>query len=455
MNLSKQLLIILVASAVVALQYLGAAESGLEFGISPSGVTGNVPGTFDKDYFAPNPIAMTRAVSEFSNLFRVAFAWERLQTSLNATLNQTYLALIDNAVQTATSLGAVTILDVHNYARYQGSVIGGGTVTAANLANLWVQLADKYKGNSLVWFGLMNEPTGIDSATWFAAAQVSINAIRTTGSTNTITVPGNCYTGAHDWVSGNCDITSTANAVAGLAISDPANNILYEMHQYFDSDFSGTHTGCPNNVSQLYAATSWLRTNGKKGFLGEFAGDSTTQCQTVIQNVLAYLETNSDVWTAASFWAAGSAWGNYMYSIEDNGSAAVPDAPELTILENFKNSATTTTITTTTTTTTTTKTTTTTSPTTTTTTTGAKPNTTTTTTTTNPATTTTTTTSVVPSTSTTTTTSVFPSTTNTITTGSCSTKWGQCGGIYWTGPTCCIASTCTPQTNNPYYSQCL
>ncbi|KAJ3132637.1 hypothetical protein HK100_005152 [Physocladia obscura] len=451
MNLSKQLLVFLAASVVTALQYLGAAESGLEFGISPSGVTGNVPGTFDKDYFAPNPTAMTRAVSEFSNLFRLAFAWERLQTSLNATLNPTYLALIDSAVQTATSLGAVTVLDVHNYARYEGSVIGGGTVTPANLANLWIQLAQKYKGNSLVWFGLMNEPTGIDSASWFAAAQVSINAIRATGSTNKITVPGNCYTGAHDWVSGNCDITSTPNAVAGLTISDPASNIVYEMHQYFDSDFSGTHSGCPNDVSQLYAATSWLRTNGKKGFLGEFAGDSTTQCQTVIQNVLAYLQANSDVWTAASFWAAGSAWGNYMYSIEDNGSAAVPDAPELTILENFKNSggvgpvsatSTATTITTAgTTTVTTTRTTTTT---TTISTTSTTKQTTATTTTTKPTTTTTTTT-----------TTTVARTTSTTAVANCANKWGQCGGIGWTGPTCCNASTCTPQAGNPYYSQCL
>ncbi|KAJ3345591.1 hypothetical protein HDU83_003918 [Entophlyctis luteolus] len=37
--------------------------------------------------------------------------------------------------------------------------------------------------------------------------------------------------------------------------------------------------------------------------------------------------------------------------------------------------------------------------------------------------------------------------------GSCSAKWGQCGGSGWTGPTCCSASTCT--YSNPWYSQCL
>jgi len=38
--------------------------------------------------------------------------------------------------------------------------------------------------------------------------------------------------------------------------------------------------------------------------------------------------------------------------------------------------------------------------------------------------------------------------------GTCSPKWGQCGGISWTGATCCQSgSTC--QVNNAYYSQCL
>ncbi|KAG6906539.1 Exoglucanase 1, partial [Tephrocybe rancida] len=33
-------------------------------------------------------------------------------------------------------------------------------------------------------------------------------------------------------------------------------------------------------------------------------------------------------------------------------------------------------------------------------------------------------------------------------------KWGQCGGIGWTGPTVCTSGT-TCQVGNPYYSQCL
>ncbi|KZS87222.1 putative endo-1,4-beta-xylanase B precursor [Sistotremastrum niveocremeum HHB9708] len=39
-------------------------------------------------------------------------------------------------------------------------------------------------------------------------------------------------------------------------------------------------------------------------------------------------------------------------------------------------------------------------------------------------------------------------------TGSCAAHWGQCGGIGWTGPTCCASGT-TCKASNAYYSQCL
>ncbi|KAJ3202993.1 hypothetical protein HDU83_004190 [Entophlyctis luteolus] len=416
-----------VVAAVSALKYLGVSESCLEFGT-------NIPGVYNTDYTSPNPAAMTYANGQFANLFRLPFMWERLQPSLNSSFNSAYLGYIDAAVQTATNLGAVIVLDPHNYARYGGSVIGAGTVTAANLANLWTQLATKYKSNSLVWFGIMNEPNGIDATVWFSAAQVAINAIRATGATNVITVPGNCWTGAHSWVSGSCDSTSTANAVAALAITDPANNYVFEMHQYFDSDFSGTAAACTWDYNQLTAATSWLRTNGKKGYLGEFAGAPNSGCETVITGVLQYLNSNSDVWVAASWWAAGPWWGTNMYSIETTAGVTSPDAVMIPILEAYKPGAT-------------------------------IPSTTAAAATTTAAKTTTTTTTSTTTTSTTTTTTAARTSTTTATTGtaaakssttagssSCSALYGQCGGVNWTGPTCCASGTC--HFSNAWYSQC-
>ncbi|KAG8972358.1 hypothetical protein FRB90_010234, partial [Tulasnella sp. 427] len=75
----------------------------------------------------------------------------------------------------------------------------------------------------------------------------------------------------------------------------------------------------------------------------------------------------------------------------------------------------------------------------------------------NGTTTTTTTTSKAGTTTTTTkagTTTTTTSKASTTTIGTCSAKWGQCGGQGWTGATCCVSgSTCT--YSNAYYSQCL
>ncbi|KZT38150.1 cellulase CEL7A [Sistotremastrum suecicum HHB10207 ss-3] len=61
-----------------------------------------------------------------------------------------------------------------------------------------------------------------------------------------------------------------------------------------------------------------------------------------------------------------------------------------------------------------------------------------------------------PSSTTTTSTTTKSSTTTsktTTSTGATQTKYGQCGGNGYTGPTACAGSTCT--YSNPYYSQCL
>ena len=50
-----------------------------------------------------------------------------------------------------------------------------------------------------------------------------------------------------------------------------------EMHQYLDSDGSGTSATCVSSTigaERLAAATTWLQQNGLKGFLGEMGAGS-------------------------------------------------------------------------------------------------------------------------------------------------------------------------------------
>jgi endoglucanase len=179
------------------------------------------------------------------------------------------------------------------------------------------------------------------------------------------------------------------------------------MHQYLDSDGSGTSATCVSGTigqERLQSATAWLRTNNKKAFLGEFGAGANDVCKSAVTGMLDYMEANSEVWLGAEWWAAGPWWGDYIYSMEPPAGTAY--GFYLGVLEEYFPGGSWT------------------------------------------ATSTTTPTSTS-STATSTTT-----TTGTGTTTGVAQHWGQCGGQGWTGPTTCV-SPYTCQLLNPYYSQCL
>lgn len=324
----------------------GVNLAGAEFQVSTWGV-GNVPGVYGQDYIYPTSAEVDYYVGKGVNVFRLPFAWERLQPTLNSTLDATELGRINTFVTYATGQGASVILDPHNYARYSSQPntysnnVLGTNVPETAFANLWSQLATKYKNNSRVVFGLMNEPHDLSStATWVSAANAALSAIRTTGATNLVTVPGNYYTGAWSW-------TTTDNAVQMLNIVDPGNNYVYEVHQYLDSDSSGTTTTVVSptiGVERLADFTEWLIANDRKAFLGEFAvansmiGSDPSQIgDEAINNMLGYMADNSEVWTGFTWWAGGPWWGDYMYTIEPTnlGTGSQADQPSMTLLEPY------------------------------------------------------------------------------------------------------------------------
>ena len=130
--------------------------------------------------------------------------------------------------------------------------------------------------------------------------QAAINNIRAAGATSqTIFVEGNSYSGAWTWTQVNDNLK---------ALTDPQNKLVYEMHQYLDSDGSGTSTACVSGTigqERVTAATQWLKSNGKKGIIGEFAGGANTQCQSAVKGMLTYMGQNTDVWTGALWWGGG------------------------------------------------------------------------------------------------------------------------------------------------------
>jgi endoglucanase len=320
------------------LTYTGVNLAGAEFGHHIA-----LPGEHGKHYSYPTPAEVDYFVGKGFNCFRLPFAWERLQRTLNAKFDATEFERLDGFVRYATAKGAHVVLDPHNYARYHGTIIGTGDVTDAHFADFWTRLANHYKGNDKVIFGLVNEPHGMPSTEhWVTTANAAIAAIRDTGARNLILVPGNAWSGAHSW---NKAHYGTPNGVALLKIVDPGDNYAFDVHQYLDADSSGTKDVIVNadvGVERLRDFTAWLKEHGRRGFLGEFAvsnakfGDGPDQIgDEAIDGMLAHMEANADVWLGWTWWAAGPRWGNYMFSIEPTnlGKPDQADRPAMSVLE--------------------------------------------------------------------------------------------------------------------------
>ena len=93
------------------------------------------------------------------NIFRLPVGWQYLvNNTLGGVLNPANTAKYDQLVQACLKTGAYCIIDIHNYARWNGGIIGEGGLDPKYFANLWSQLASKYRSQSKVIMGLMNEP---------------------------------------------------------------------------------------------------------------------------------------------------------------------------------------------------------------------------------------------------------------------------------------------------------
>lgn len=291
----------------------------------------HVPGELNSDYIFPDASTIDYFSSKGMNIIRLALLWERLQHRLFAPLDEEEMQRIDAVVQYAGSKGMKTIIDIHNYAKYKGSVIGSPDLPPSALADLWGRISARYKDNDLAVFGLMNEPTGLPTETWLEAANMSIKEIRKVGAPNLILVPGNGYSSARDWLKNNY---GTSNSKVMLDVVDPGNNSLLEVHQYFDRDFTGTHAECQSSnigIVTLRPFTQWARKHGKRAFLGEFGAGSDSGCLEALDQVLKFMNENSDVWLGWTYWAAGPWWPKDYYT--DIEPLDGKDRPQMSILE--------------------------------------------------------------------------------------------------------------------------
>ncbi|KAL9133221.1 MAG: hypothetical protein Q9175_005605, partial [Cornicularia normoerica] len=251
------------------------------------------------------------------NIFRLPVAWQYLVDGvIGGTLDETNFGKYDKLVQACLDTGAHCIIDIHNYARWNGKVIGapGGPKTS-DFSGLWGQLAEKYKDQGSVVMGLMNEPHDNDPAPWYVSPS---SPLLSPSSNPLIPSPGNGYTGASTFVSGG-----SAAVLAGVTNLDGStNNLIFDVHQYLDSDYSGTTTTCTTNgISVAFQPLlKWLQDSKRQALLSETGGGSDSQsCLTDVCAALDFLNENSASFLGWVGWSAGSFPSHYVLSLTPTG----------------------------------------------------------------------------------------------------------------------------------------
>ncbi|KAI1097484.1 glycoside hydrolase family 5 protein [Jackrogersella minutella] len=310
----KTFFILAAARVVLAkVQFLGVAIAGGDFGCQidgscPLGSTqlpNNNDGVTQMQHFVRD---------DGINMLRLPISWQFLvNNELGGNLDGTNLAKYDQLMQACLATGVHCIIDIHNFARWNGGIIGQGGPTDDQFVSLWKQLATKYAASQNIVFELMNEPHDLDVGTWANTCQKTVTAIREAGATTQmILLPGTNFDSA-------ATLADSGGAVQLLEIKNPdgtTDNLILDIHKYLDVDNSGTHAQCTtDNIDAFTSVAQFLRQNGRKGFISETGASKDASCLTAFCSQNTLINENSDVFMGLVVWGAGSFDTSYVLSL--------------------------------------------------------------------------------------------------------------------------------------------
>ena len=325
---------------------LGVSLAGPEFGTQRAGFCNLAPGTFGRDYTYNTEATSAYFCKQRLKLLRIPVRWERLQPKLGQPLDDAELMRMRTAVGWASKNGGEAIIDVHNYGRYFLGGAGGvreciidqvidGVVRVSRqqFADLWDRLANAFKDEAgVAAYGLMNEPHDMGKSSWKEISQAAVDAVRTQDKRRLILVAGDDWSSAVRFVRANG---------AWAWIKDPAENVAYEAHCYFDRDGSGKYALSyqaefdadarlgVRGVERLAPFVGWCRVNRVRGFLGEFGCPADAGWLAVLAEFLKALGRAE---MAGCWWAGGEWWKDYPLSLQPSDEYRKPAGQLATLL---------------------------------------------------------------------------------------------------------------------------
>lgn len=325
---------------------------------STGGSGDTVPGKPGVNYSYITENAYKYFAAKGMNIFRVPFLWERIQPQLKSELDEYNLTGLKNSAQWAKKYGGQIILDVHNYNAYYGKPIGSDEVSVDDFIDLWIKLSDEFKDDDGVYaYDLMNEPVYFDDVSWEEISQRVVTAIRENDDNKVIYIEGNNWSSAANWTKVN-NVDTATGISKGPWIDDPADNIVYSAHCYFDSDSSGQYNMTYDEeleknpdldnigVERASVFIDWCKKYNVRGSFGEYnapSNDSSldyaepqydTRWKNVVENFLDKLDEEG---FDATMWSAGMWWGSTKLNVFPLDSDSVDYSVDAVMVDVLKN----------------------------------------------------------------------------------------------------------------------
>lgn len=288
------------------------------------------------------------------NTVRLPLSWGYLQLdgAGQGAINRDYY---DNYVrpllQSLTHAKTNVILDLHAYMRYSkfGEQYSGCGADGAcpdgqlilderSYQSVWGQLLTLIQQDVTIdphylMLDLVNEPVGVPDDKVFTIQVALIKRLREKGFNGYILVEGNAWSGLHSWTTEqwrgkdgqmytNASLFTREN-FARAGITD-LSKILINVHQYLDSNYSGTHNDCLQDLTttgtngfNLNAFVDYLTENQLHAIVTEFgSGKNADSCRAPLNEFMRYLQDNAAKNKNSGFvgwtiWSTGHGWGDY------------------------------------------------------------------------------------------------------------------------------------------------
>lgn len=274
-------------------QMFGVNASGLEFSTA----------------LRPKDEALVYDSDKGLTLVRVPFLWERVLDSNGNLITgaNTSIAYLDSILAKAEAEGLKVILDMHNYGKHNGIIIGQTGSPYSDYQAAWATLAAHFNSLStahVIWaYDIMNEPNG-STIDWPTAAQYGVNGVRQSDTTRFILIEGDAYSSAKDWPNINDGL---------LGVTDSQKKLIYSAHCYFANTNNDGYVpydqegAFPDKGVDLVAPfVEWCKRNKVHGHIGEYGvPDTDARWNTVLQNFLQYLRDND---VSGTYWSGGGRW---------------------------------------------------------------------------------------------------------------------------------------------------